>query len=172
MAKFRFQSSAPGFIHLPRTKTVPKSTIKGKQKRKDSSVSTVTRLRNGPPSNCGSIHGRENRFFLPQTFGPALETTQPAIQRVLWALSPGIKRTEREADYSPPSSSHTSSWRPHRQRALLRLIAPNWPYVLTSRTEGCIDMGWRLTWNRNKAKSHSGMPEIRTGLVVRDENCP
>ena len=32
-------------------------------------------------------------------------------------------------------------------------------------------MGWRLTWNRSKAKSHSGMPQIRTGQVVRDENC-
>jgi len=32
-------------------------------------------------------------------------------------------------------------------------------------------MDWRLTWNRSKAKSLSGMPEIGTGQVVRDENC-
>jgi hypothetical protein len=35
----------------------------------------------------------------------ALGPTQPPIQRVSGALSLGIKRPEREADHSPPSSA-------------------------------------------------------------------
>jgi hypothetical protein len=34
---------------------------------------------------------------------PPLRTTQPPIQMVLRALSPGVKRQGREADHSPPS---------------------------------------------------------------------
>jgi hypothetical protein len=36
---------------------------------------------------------------------PALEPTQPSIQLAPGALSPGIKRQRREADYSPPTSA-------------------------------------------------------------------
>jgi hypothetical protein len=36
---------------------------------------------------------------------PALEPTQPPIQRVPVALSPGIKRSGREADHAPPTSA-------------------------------------------------------------------
>jgi hypothetical protein len=36
---------------------------------------------------------------------PALESTQPPIQWVLGALSLGVKRPEREADHSLPSSA-------------------------------------------------------------------
>jgi hypothetical protein len=34
-----------------------------------------------------------------------LRPTQPPIQWVLEALSPGVKRTEREVDHSPPTST-------------------------------------------------------------------
>jgi hypothetical protein len=33
---------------------------------------------------------------------PALKHTQPALQWVRWDISPGVKRSEREADQSPP----------------------------------------------------------------------
>jgi hypothetical protein len=36
---------------------------------------------------------------------PTLGSTQPPIQWVLAALSPGIKRPGREADHSPPASA-------------------------------------------------------------------
>jgi hypothetical protein len=36
---------------------------------------------------------------------PALGSTQPPIQRVLGALSPGVKRPGRQADHSPPTSA-------------------------------------------------------------------
>jgi hypothetical protein len=54
---------------------------------------------------------------------PALGPTQPPIQWVPGALSPGVKRQGREADHSPPTSAevkemwiiyplpHTLSWR-------------------------------------------------------------
>jgi hypothetical protein len=62
------------------------------------------------------------RFF-STAFIPALGPTQPPIQWVLRALSPGVKRQGREADQSPTSSAEvknggatpplhlTSSWR-------------------------------------------------------------
>jgi hypothetical protein len=54
---------------------------------------------------------------------PALGSTQPPIQWLSGALSPGVKRTGREADHSPPTTvevkkcgsiyplPHTPSWR-------------------------------------------------------------
>jgi hypothetical protein len=66
----------------------------------------------------GSIPSRGKRFFFsPQRPRP----TQPPIQWLPGALSPGIKRQVREADHSPPVSaevkngaihplSHNSSW--------------------------------------------------------------
>jgi hypothetical protein len=36
---------------------------------------------------------------------PALGLTQPPIQWVPWDLSQGVKRPERKADHSPPSSA-------------------------------------------------------------------
>jgi hypothetical protein len=36
---------------------------------------------------------------------PALGPTQPPIQWVPGAVSPGVKRLEREADHSPPTSA-------------------------------------------------------------------
>jgi len=39
---------------------------------------------------------------------PDLEPTQPPIQWVLVALSPGVKRPKREADHSPSSSNEFS----------------------------------------------------------------
>jgi hypothetical protein len=69
-----------------------------------------------------SIAGRCERLVSAPN-RPALEPTQPPIQRELAALSPGVKRPGREADQSPPSSAevknggaipslpHTCSWR-------------------------------------------------------------
>jgi hypothetical protein len=65
-----------------------------------------------------------SRFFLFSTSSrPVLGTTQPPIQLVQGALSPGVERPGREADHSPPTSAesrkcgsihalpHTPSWR-------------------------------------------------------------
>jgi hypothetical protein len=42
-------------------------------------------------------------FLFTTSSRPALEHTQPRIQRVPGALSLGVKRSGREADHSPPS---------------------------------------------------------------------
>jgi hypothetical protein len=39
------------------------------------------------------------------TSPPALRSTQPPIQWIPGALSPGVKRPRREADHSPPTST-------------------------------------------------------------------
>jgi hypothetical protein len=43
---------------------------------------------------------------------PALRPTQPPIQWVPEALSPGVKRQERESDHSLPSSAEVKNGRP------------------------------------------------------------
>jgi hypothetical protein len=43
---------------------------------------------------------------------PALVSIQSPNQRVLGALTPGVKRSGREADHSPPSSAEVkNTWR-------------------------------------------------------------
>jgi hypothetical protein len=61
-------------------------------------------------------------FSSPNSSRPALRSTQPPIQWVPGALSPGVKRPGREVDRSPPTSTevkkmwiytstpHTPSW--------------------------------------------------------------
>jgi hypothetical protein len=41
---------------------------------------------------------------------PALEPTQPPIQSVPGALTPGLKQPGREADHSPPSSAEVKEF--------------------------------------------------------------
>jgi hypothetical protein len=80
-------------------------------------------LRAGRPRGRNSSPGRVKNFLSSTSSRLALGSTQPPIQLVSGALSPGVKRPEREADHSPPNSAevrntwiytslpHTSSWR-------------------------------------------------------------
>jgi hypothetical protein len=52
---------------------------------------------------------RQEIFLFSTTSIPALGPTQPPIQWVPGALSPGVKRQGREADHSPPSSAKTKN---------------------------------------------------------------
>jgi hypothetical protein len=49
--------------------------------------------------------GRDKNFLFSTSSRPALESTQPPIQWVPGALSPGVKRPGHEADHSPPTSA-------------------------------------------------------------------
>jgi hypothetical protein len=49
-------------------------------------------------------------FLFTTASRTALGPTQPPIQWVTGALSLGLKRPGREADYSPPSSSEVKEW--------------------------------------------------------------
>jgi hypothetical protein len=57
--------------------------------------------RGGRSSSRSSI----KNFPLSMSFRPVLVTTQPPIQSIPWAVSPGVKRSGREADHSPPVSA-------------------------------------------------------------------
>jgi hypothetical protein len=46
-----------------------------------------------------------SRIFFSKSSRLALGSTQPPIQWVPGALSPGVKRPGREADHSPPTSA-------------------------------------------------------------------
>jgi hypothetical protein len=48
---------------------------------------------------------RVKKFLFYTLSRPTLGPTQPPIEWVLRALSPGVKRPVREADHSPPSSA-------------------------------------------------------------------
>jgi hypothetical protein len=48
-------------------------------------------------------------FLFTTVSRPALGPTQPPIQWVPGALSLGVKRPEREADHSPPSSAEVKN---------------------------------------------------------------
>jgi hypothetical protein len=64
---------------------------------------------------------------------PALEPTP--IQWVQWALSPGVKRQEREADHSPPTSAEVKNRRiytptPHKSWHSASLVKHNYNFTL------------------------------------------
>jgi hypothetical protein len=72
-----------------------------------SSVSIVTRLRNGRPA-FDSRQGQGFSFFATAS-RPALGPTQTLIQWVPRAISPGVKRPGREGDHSFPSSAEVKN---------------------------------------------------------------
>jgi hypothetical protein len=55
----------------------------------------------GRPRGRSSSPGRVKNFLFSKSYRPALGSTQPPIQWVPRALSPGVKRPYREADHSP-----------------------------------------------------------------------
>jgi hypothetical protein len=72
---------------------------------RDSAVGIATGYR---PDNRGvgvPSPGRVKNFLSSTSSRPALGSTQPAIQWVLGALSPGAKRPGREVDQSPSTSA-------------------------------------------------------------------
>jgi hypothetical protein len=81
-------------------------------------------LRAGRPSGRSSSPSRVKNFLFSTSSRPALRPTQPSVQWVPRALSPGVKQQRREADPthlrlvpksrirgSIPPLPHTSSWR-------------------------------------------------------------
>jgi hypothetical protein len=73
-----------------------------------SSIGIATSLGAGRPRSRGSIPGRDKRFFSITSRSILGPTKSPT----LWALrsaSLGVKRQEREADYSPPSSAEVKN---------------------------------------------------------------
>jgi hypothetical protein len=66
-------------------------------------------LRAGRPRGRSSSPGRVKNFLSSTSSRPALGPTQPHIQLVPGALSPGVKRPGREADHSPPTSAEVKN---------------------------------------------------------------
>jgi hypothetical protein len=62
-------------------------------------------LRAGRRRGRSSSLGRVKNFHFSTSSRPALGPTQPLIQWVPGALSPGVKRQRRETDHSPPTSA-------------------------------------------------------------------
>jgi hypothetical protein len=95
-------------------------------------------------------------FLFPTVTRPALVPTQPTIQWVPGALSPGVKQQGHEADHSPPSSAevknggaipslpHASSW--HQSLGQLCLLPTFWTVNIMSggniMARGSCEGGW------------------------------
>jgi hypothetical protein len=62
-------------------------------------------LRTGRPKVRSLSLSRVKNFLFPTSSQLALRCTQPSIQCIPEALSPGVKRPGREADHSPPTSA-------------------------------------------------------------------
>jgi hypothetical protein len=90
----------------------PKS-LSHAQRRRDSSVSIVIRLRVGRSGfNYRQVQWWEEFFLFTTASRPALGPTQPPIQRILRPLTPGVKRPGREANHSPlPTADVKNEWR-------------------------------------------------------------
>jgi len=71
-------------------------------------VSIETNLRAGRPG-FSSRQGQSWNFFFSTASRPALRPTQPPIQRVLGTLTPGVKRSGRDVNYSHPSSAEVKN---------------------------------------------------------------
>jgi hypothetical protein len=73
---------------------------KKQQRRRDSDW-----LRPGRPRSRSSSPGRDKNFHFFISSRPTLRFTQPSIQWIPGALSPGVKRLVHEADHLPPTSA-------------------------------------------------------------------
>jgi hypothetical protein len=99
---------------MPPNGPPPISALYG-ERRRDSVVGIAT----GRPRRRSSSPGRVKSFLFSKSSRPALRSTQPPIQWVAGALSPGVKRPGSEADHSPPTSQENvdlyihSPIRPH-----------------------------------------------------------
>jgi hypothetical protein len=94
-----------------------------------SSISVVTRLRARRPS-FDFWEGQGSSFF-PTTSRPDLVSTQPPIQWLPGALSPGIKRQGREADQSLPSSTEVTKVWSYTSTPPIRLHGQLFPLPLS-----------------------------------------
>jgi hypothetical protein len=74
---------------------------------RDSEVGIATSYGLDGRSGRSSSLGRVKNFLFSRSSRPALRATQPPIQWVPGALSPGVKRPGREADHSPPTSAES-----------------------------------------------------------------
>jgi hypothetical protein len=110
-----------------------------------SSASIVTRLRAGLPD---SIPGRGRDSFLIVTASkPALGPTKPPIQWVLRSRSPGIKRTGREANHSPPPSAEL------RMRGLIQPLPYTSLWIGASLSIDYVCMVWYFVEHRDNFTS-------------------
>jgi hypothetical protein len=67
-------------------------------------------LQAGRPSGWSSSPGRGKNFHISMSSRSAMGPTQPPIQWVPAAVSPGVKQPGREADYSPTSTEVKKTW--------------------------------------------------------------
>jgi hypothetical protein len=66
---------------------------------------------NGMERGRSSSPGRGKIFILSTSSRPVMGPTQPRIQWIPGALSPGVKRPGREANHSPPTSAEgNNTW--------------------------------------------------------------
>jgi hypothetical protein len=95
-------------------------------------------LRAGRPRGRSSSPGRVKNFLFSTSSRPALGPTQPPIQWVPGALSPGVKRQGREADHSPPPSSEVKKMWMYTSTPPYAFTLPHYCCYLLTRVDTCV----------------------------------
>jgi hypothetical protein len=91
-----------------------------------------------------------SKLYFHQQSRPSVEPTQPPIQWVPGALSPGVKRPGREADRSPPSTAEVKKkW---SYTSITPYVPMTWCIISTRYKFTC---GLRIFTNCQVVGSHS-----------------
>jgi hypothetical protein len=107
----RFLPNPSHFNHspiiLPTSRYSQRSTISTKKKKNENIATSRYSdwLRAGRPRGRSSNPGRVKNFLLSTSSRPVRGPTQPPIQWVPGAISPGVKRLGRESDHTPPTTA-------------------------------------------------------------------
>jgi hypothetical protein len=98
------------------------------ERSRDSVVGIATCCELDDLGGRSSSPGWVKNFLFSTSSRPALGSTQPPIQWIQGALSPGAKRPVRESDHSPPASAEVKKMWIYTSTPLYAFMA----YCLTS----------------------------------------
>jgi hypothetical protein len=101
------------FISFPNVRTGPQTHSASRvqtMRSPDSSVSLVTRQRDGHPRNRGSIPSRGKRFISFPKVRTGPQTHSASYSAGTETLSSGVRSPEREAAHTPPNAEVENEW--------------------------------------------------------------
>jgi hypothetical protein len=105
----------------------------------------------------------------------ALEPTQQPIQQVRGALSPGVKRSGREADHSPPTSTEVkktyiyTSTPPYVFMGSTGTTLPFITFYVQTYSETTIQRFFLEQWTWTQTKENLKWRQFNTEILILDD---